>query len=233
MSLAHNIPIILRHGIGNKLNFIMNTLCCESVEYFWVNGKECFADHDDLFDWRGTSLCITSIREEDLDPLIEIKNEFLLKGYFWFQGMRDSRLYAARDFLKKIRPSEHVKKVFDPKKKYESGYAVRLLHPRSIVNKEPLIIPYGSFLTSDSLLQYKANPWASINTGALGGNTDLSYKLRNKNSQVRAVADWFSLFNCKKVFTYGTYPTPTRPLGISTFTDALFISGKDCENITL
>lgn len=224
--------VILRHGIGNKLNHIMNTLCCKDVEYIWVNGHECMANHDDLFDWRKTKLNITSIHQKDLGELLENRNEFLLKGFFWFQGMKDSRLGLARDFLKKIKPSKQVKDCFNYRKKYKKGFAVRLFHPQSIKDKTPLIIPYDSFLTSDCRFQYEANPWAFTNN-SFGGNSDLDHRLRKRGGQIMAATDWFSLLNCNKVFTYGTHPKHDRPLGVSTFTDAVFISGKYCRNITL
>ena len=232
ISKEKKIPIVLRHGIGNKLNFIMNTLHLKNVEYIWVRGKECDASHDDLFCWENTNLKIYSINQSHLDKFLSFSApEYNMKGFFWFQGLHDQRVTLAQDFLRSLRPSKKVLNKFNLQKKYKTGYAVRLLHPKSIKPDRELIFSYKSFLSSDSQKVLDANPWCYQNSCERGG-ADLDDSLRNFDGQICATADWFSLMNCEKIYIYGTYPTKERPLGISTFTDAFFILNKYCKNIT-
>jgi hypothetical protein len=220
-------PIILQHGLGNKLNFIFNTLNLPNVEYYWLNNYECMANHDDLFDFSKCGIKIHSISHQEAK---KIQNPYSLKGFFYFQGFNDERLNLAKQFLKKLQPSEILKKNFNLKRKFKHGYAVRLLHSKSKTNAGPVVVPYDSFLSSDSALQRKLNPW-SIQNGIGGGSFDLDIKVRNLSAQILAAADWFSLLNCEYIYTYGTEPTKTRKLGKSTFIDAAMILNKKAKNI--
>lgn len=210
----------------------MNTLHLKNVEYVWVNGKECGANHDDLFCWEGIKINIFSLKEEILSSYLETTPpEYNMKGFFWFQGMHDNRVLYAQDFLKCLKPSKKVSEAYDCTKKYEIGYAVRLLHPKSIKPKKELIFSYKSFLTSDSQKFLDSNPWCYQNHYQKG-NSDLDKRLRDIDGQIHAVADWFTLMNCKEVYTYGTPASKDRPLGLSTFTDAILILNIKSKNIS-
>ena len=77
--------IILKHGIGNKLNFIYNTLNIPNAKYYWLNNYECMANHDDLFDFSQCGINIQSITPEEKN---KIKDPYELKGFFIFKDLK-------------------------------------------------------------------------------------------------------------------------------------------------
>jgi hypothetical protein len=218
-----NIPIVLRHGLGNKLNFIYNTLHLSNVKYYWVRTDwECRMNHDDGFNFGKTGIDITTITHDQI-PSIQPELEF--KHFFAFQGWDDPRKELAQQFIKRLTPSKQLMSRFDLSLRVDTGWAVRLEHPHG-TKHEPIVIPHEDFLSTDSHKQRVMNPWAIQN------HVDGPRDYRDVDNQLVAVADWFVLMNCKNIKTYGTPSTKGRPAGRSTYIDSAAVMDIPIANMT-
>jgi len=153
------------------------------------------------------------------------------RNHFIYQHNK-LKLKAAQQFIKSLVPSKQVAKLMPNIPEGTDGYAIRLLHPNSMV-KKPIKVPKGSFISTDSEEQLRFSRGQTIQTPGIGGTYDKDPNTQDKQGSIRAVADWFSLFKCKKIFEVGL---PFKSLaddpykGHSTFIDCHRILGYNIEN---
>tara|TARA_R110001592_G_scaffold335501_3_gene620336 strand:+ start:575 stop:1282 length:708 start_codon:yes stop_codon:yes gene_type:complete len=234
-----NKKVLLCNGIGNRINQILNYVDeLDKVTFIWSDDKnldniECGATWEDLFSFPKLNVVYgTYDKKKFHNP-----SSFKFRSNNQFQHEHDKvKLKAAQQFIKSLVPSKQVSKLMSHIPEGTCGYAVRLFHPISPI-KNPIKIPSGSFLTTDSEEQRLFSP-KTIQTQGVGGTGDKCINTLGKQGAIRAIADWFCLFKCEKIieigpsFTSLNHRSSKKGPPHSTFVDAHRILGCNVINLS-
>jgi hypothetical protein len=210
--------VYLTGGLGNRLNNIFNYIG-EDVQYIWPLNGGLNAVWEDLFQPAGLDITYES-------PVPSTPN------YAWsFNRAGDAaQVTRVQRFISNLKPSAEVSKLMVKLPEGTDGYAIRLLHPRSLIT-EPVSIPKNAFMATDSQAQKNANP-QTLQVIGDKGLWDGCPNIRNREGVVRAAAEWFTLLSCSTIYTIGCPFKSITDTTHTTFVDAHRILGKDVVDLT-
>lgn len=200
-------------GLGNKINHLLNGVVNGVKDYNWVVDEFGEVTWEDLFSNKPQGIRVVNTKFRN--PLY---------FYDWFFRFPE-KMAQAKEFLQELEPSDIVKRYIINFEEPTIGHSARLKHGH---NKTipPFKIEDCGFLTADCSVLRTMNKHL-IQSESIGGKTDLDPDLRGYKGTILSTADWFTLFNCDKIYSYGLPRPGLQKNPHSTFIDPHEIYGKE------
>lgn len=215
-----NRHVFLAGGLGNRINNILNHLTNQPI-YVWPIDGSFKVGWEDIFAYPKIKVLY------DWSENLGTPN---YAAVYHHENNAEHRHIAA-SFLRSLQPSENVARYMFDLPAGTDGYAIRHHHPESKL-ANPVDIPPEVFLATDSRAQ-KLHSKDNLQITGPGGTWDGCAEIRQGEGAFRAVAEWFMLMRCDKIYTLGLpYDNLADPIH-STFTDAHRIIGQTVVNLTI
>lgn len=241
--------VILTEGLGNRMMHIFNFLHqLQEVIFIWqqttyIGSWQC--TWEDLFEYPKLNI----IYSETLPKQTEAEvicfnnidfNDSNIKWPLLIDYTNPIYSTPIKQFINELVPSKEVLRHMFMLPKNTIGHCIRVCHPNSRLGRKPNIeVPKQDFLATDSYWVRKQN-FSALQTAARGAPyqiknkklADIHPNLRNRSGCITATADWLMLFQCSKIYEYGTYFKEFADTKRSLFLDAHRIYGINIVNKT-